>query len=92
MNYSEFEIPLNTLPAIRSSSENYCNVSFAPLAGVPICAILGDQQAASIGHGVFQEGSMKNTYGTGCFLLINTGNQIKFSVLLSFDFAPSHLS
>ena len=70
---SEFGIPEESLPKIRSSSENYCQVTFEPLKGVPITAILGDQQAASVGHGVFDVGSSKNTYGTGCFFLINIG-------------------
>ena len=44
-----------------------------PLAGVPIAGILGDQQAALVGQACFQPGEAKNTYGTGCFMLMNTG-------------------
>ncbi|MGA8104744.1 MAG: glycerol kinase GlpK [Candidatus Acidiferrales bacterium] len=66
-------IPENILPEIRSSSEVYARAQIDPIRGVPIAAILGDQQAALVGQTCFQPGEAKNTYGTGCFLLLNTG-------------------
>jgi glycerol kinase len=68
-----FEIPRAMLPAIRSSSEAYGTAAAEPVSGVPITGILGDQQAALVGQACFNEGDAKNTYGTGCFLLLNTG-------------------
>jgi glycerol kinase len=68
-----FEIPRAMLPAIRSSSERYGTARAEPLQGVPIAGILGDQQAALVGQTCFRAGEAKNTYGTGCFLLMNTG-------------------
>ena len=68
------DIPRSILPEVRSSSEIY---GYAELPGgrVPIAGIAGDQQAALFGQGCFAPGDAKNTYGTGCFLLMNTGNQ-----------------
>jgi glycerol kinase len=68
-----FSIPRSVLPTIRSSSEVYGQVIDGPLKGVPIAGILGDQQAALVGQTCFEPGEAKNTYGTGCFLLMNTG-------------------
>ena len=68
-----FDIPRAMLPAIRSSSERYGTARAEPLQGVPIAGILGDQQAALVGQTCFRAGEAKNTYGTGCFLLMNTG-------------------
>jgi glycerol kinase len=68
-----FNIPSSVLPRIASSSEVYGEISHGPLKGVPIAGILGDQQAALVGQACFQPGEAKNTYGTGCFLLMNTG-------------------
>jgi glycerol kinase len=67
-----FDIPRACLPEIRSSSEVYGEAS-GVLAGVPLAGILGDQQAALVGQACFQPGEAKNTYGTGCFMLMNTG-------------------
>jgi glycerol kinase len=67
-----FGIPRACLPEIVSSSEKL-GIAREPLAGVPICGILGDQQAALFGQACLQPGEAKNTYGTGCFLLMNTG-------------------
>jgi glycerol kinase len=64
------------LPAIRSSSEVYGEATLAALKGVPVAGILGDQQAALAGQACFRPGEAKNTYGTGCFLLMNTGDEI----------------
>jgi glycerol kinase len=68
-----FSIPRQILPQIRSSSEIYGHVAQGPLKGVPLAGILGDQQAALVGQTCFRSGEAKNTYGTGCFLLMNTG-------------------
>jgi glycerol kinase len=68
-----FSIPRSLLPRIVSSSEVYGEVASGPLRGVPIAGILGDQQAALVGQTCFRAGEAKNTYGTGCFLLMNTG-------------------
>ncbi|HEV2731098.1 MAG TPA: glycerol kinase GlpK, partial [Terriglobales bacterium] len=70
-----FEIPEAMLPRIYSSSEVYGHVKEGPLRGVPIAGILGDQQAALVGQTCFRPGEAKNTYGTGCFLLMNTGEK-----------------
>jgi len=69
---SLFNIPRACLPQIRSSSEVYGEAT-DNLAGVPIAGILGDQQAALVGQACFRQGEAKNTYGTGCFMLMNTG-------------------
>ncbi len=68
-----FDIPALMLPKIKSSSEVYGSLARTSLAGVPIAGILGDQQAALVGQTCFQPGEVKNTYGTGCFMLMNTG-------------------
>lgn len=69
-----FEIPRSMLPEIKSCSEVYGRVSERlAAAGVPIAGIAGDQQAALFGQACFTPGMVKNTYGTGCFLLMNTG-------------------
>jgi glycerol kinase len=73
---SAFEIPSAVLPQVRSSSEVYGETSLSTIAGVPIAGILGDQQAALVGQACFRPGEVKNTYGTGCFLLMNTGERI----------------
>ena len=72
---STFEIPAAMLPRIRSSSEVYGTATESALQGVTIAGILGDQQAALVGQTCFQPGEAKNTYGTGCFLLMNVGEQ-----------------
>ena len=69
-----FGIQRSILPAIRSSSEVYGEAREL-LPGVPIAGILGDQQAALVGQTCFNVGDAKNTYGTGCFMLLNTGEQ-----------------
>ncbi|XP_043189068.1 glycerol kinase-like [Amphibalanus amphitrite] len=71
-----FDIPRSVLPEIRSSSEVYGHLVSGALKGVPIAGILGDQQAALVGQACLQQGMAKNTYGTGCFLLYNTGCKI----------------
>ena len=70
-----FEIPRAMLPEVRSSSEVYGKATLGAIAGVEIAGILGDQQAALVGQACFSPGEVKNTYGTGCFLLMNTGER-----------------
>lgn len=71
---NKLKIPAAVLPEVRSSSEVYAETS-PELFGspIPIAGIAGDQQAALFGQACFKPGMMKNTYGTGCFLLMNTG-------------------
>ena len=79
-----FEIPRAMLPSVRSSSEVYGTGTLAAISGVPVAGILGDQQAALFGQTCFRPGEVKNTYGTGCFLLMNTGERLvpsKFGLL-----------
>ncbi|KAI7907109.1 uncharacterized protein BX663DRAFT_528923 [Cokeromyces recurvatus] len=71
-----FEFDQVLLPRIVSSSEIYGYMCEGSLKGVPIAGCLGDQQAALVGQKCFQVGDAKNTYGTGCFMLFNTGNKI----------------
>ena len=73
-----FGISEQCLPSILSSSTLFGTME-ALLKGVPICGILGDQQAALFGQTCFDPGDAKNTYGTGCFMLLNTGTDIVFS-------------
>ncbi|XP_029458939.1 glycerol kinase isoform X2 [Rhinatrema bivittatum] len=70
-----FDIPMDLLPKVRSSSEIYGLVKSGALTGVPVSGCLGDQSAALVGQMCFQVGQAKNTYGTGCFLLYNTGKK-----------------
>ena len=69
-------IPRQMLPEIRSSSEQYGEVDGTAIGGRPVAGILGDQQAALFGQTCFEPGDAKNTYGTGSFLLVNTGEEI----------------
>jgi glycerol kinase len=72
----DMKIPVSMLPEIRSSSEEYGKVrEKGALAGVPIAGILGDQQAATFGQACLSVGEAKNTYGTGNFVLLNTGTE-----------------
>ena len=68
-------VPKSMLPAIKASSEVY-GTCVGALAGVPVAGDLGDQQAALFGQTCFSPGEAKNTYGTGCFMLLNTGEKI----------------
>ncbi|MBO4330607.1 MAG: glycerol kinase GlpK, partial [Oscillospiraceae bacterium] len=73
------DIPAQMLPRPVSNSERYGCVAPRPgisdLAGIPVCAAVGDQQAALFGQGCFTPGTAKNTYGTGCFTLMNLGDR-----------------
>jgi len=66
-------VPRAMLPEIRSSSEVYGEIREGALKGIPIAGDLGDQQAALFGQTCYEAGEAKNTYGTGCFMLMNTG-------------------
>ena len=70
----EFQIPSSVLPEVKSSSELY---GYYQMSGVniPICGVAGDQQSALFGQQCFMRGDAKNTYGTGCFMLMNTGEK-----------------
>lgn len=70
-----FDIPLNMLPEVRSSSEFYGKTSGRFGNGLPVAGIAGDQQAALFGQMCIEPGMVKNTYGTGCFMMMNIGNK-----------------
>lgn len=72
---ADMGIPLSMLPEIRSSSEVYGECKPGVLNGTPIAGILGDQQAATFGQACLEKGTAKNTYGTGNFMLLNTGTE-----------------
>ena len=79
----ELQIPRSMLPQVKPSSEVYGNADPSFLGGpIPIAGAAGDQQAALFGQTCFQPGEAKNTYGTGCFLLMNTGEQPVFSKMV----------
>jgi glycerol kinase len=91
------EIPETLLPKICSSSEIYGEATAEPIKSVKIAGILGDQQAALVGQACFEPGEAKNTYGTGCFLLMNCGEQpveSKFGLLTTVAYKlgpkPAH--
>ncbi|SOE22153.1 glycerol kinase [Spirosomataceae bacterium TFI 002] len=90
-------IPKAMLPKIEPSSKVYGNIVSEAMEGVPLAGILGDQQAALVGQTCFQPGTAKNTYGTGCFMLMNTGTEAipsKFGLLTTvayqFEGEPVH--
>ncbi len=92
-----FEVPETLLPRVKSSGEVYGEATIPALKGVRIAGILGDQQAALVGQACFHPGEVKNTYGTGCFLLMNTGEHMVPStygllttVAYKFGDAPAH--
>ncbi len=75
-----FDIPMSVLPEVRPSSGDFGKTARAGiLAGVPIRGVAGDQQSALFGQCCFEAGQAKNTYGTGCFLLMNTGAEAPVS-------------
>ncbi len=75
-----FDVPRQILPRVKSSSEIYGEIETpSQLKGIKIAGIAGDQQAALFGQTCFESGSTKNTYGTGCFMLQNTGAKINRS-------------
>ncbi len=78
-----FGIPSAILPRVQKSGSVFgytANVSGVPLpSGIPIASVLGDQQAALYGQGCYSPGTVKNTYGTGCFIVLNTGKRLIYS-------------
>ncbi len=73
---STLEIPASILPTVCQTSEVYGHATaISTPSPLPIAAVCGDQQAALFGQACFEKGSVKNTYGTGCFVLMNTGNE-----------------
>lgn len=74
----ELEIPISCLPEIRSNSEvlGHASSSWGAVSGVPLACSLGDQHAALLGHGCLTAGDVKGTYGTGCFIVMNTGSEM----------------
>ncbi len=90
-------IPRAMLPRIASSSEVYGECQIGGMEGVPIAGDLGDQQSALVGQTCFKPGQAKNTYGTGCFLLLNTGlhpvqsrHGLLTTVAYKFGTGPAH--
>jgi glycerol kinase len=75
----DFGIPIQMLPKIVSSSEVYETAKLPAIEGIAIAGDLGDQQAALVGQACFKPGEAKNTYGTGCFMLMNTGEKAVLS-------------
>ncbi len=73
---ADMTIPMSMLPEIRSSAEVYGYAAIPSLAGIPVAGDLGDQQAATFGQACFEPGMAKNTYGTGNFMILNTGTEI----------------
>ena len=71
-------IPSTILPKVQMSSSNFGTFNFKGIE-IPINGVAGDQQSALFGQACFEDGMVKNTYGTGCFLLMNTGNDLKLS-------------
>lgn len=93
----DFGIPAQILPKIASSSEIYGHAKIPAIRDVAIAGVLGDQQAALIGQVCFKPGQAKNTYGTGCFMLLNTGEEIvpsKFGLITTVAYKlgtkPAH--
>jgi glycerol kinase len=75
---SELNIPMSLLPEVKPSSHHFGNCELEG-ALIPIAGIAGDQQAALFGQACFRKGEAKNTYGTGCFMLMNTGTTLDYS-------------
>jgi glycerol kinase len=72
----KLKIPKSILPEVKNSADNYGTTSKKIIGEeIPICAVLGDQQAAAVGQACFDKGSVKSTYGTGAFAIMNTGNK-----------------
>ena len=70
-----FDVPRPVLPTVTPTSSTIATIEHGPLTGVPLTALAGDQQAATFGQACFEPGQVKNTYGTGWFLVVNTGTE-----------------
>ncbi len=93
----KLNIPKSILPTIEPSSKVYGKITSEAMEGVPLAGILGDQQAALVGQTCYQPGEAKNTYGTGCFMLMNTGTEaipskhgLLTTVAYQFENQPVH--
>ncbi len=93
------KIPASILPSIQPSSRVYGQIVSEVMEGVPLAGILGDQQAALVGQTCFNPGEAKNTYGTGCFMLLNTGTTpipsqygLLTTVAYQFENQPVHFA
>jgi len=95
----KLNIPKQILPEIQPSSKVYGNITSEVMEGIPLAGILGDQQAALVGQTCFNPGEAKNTYGTGCFMLLNTGTKpipskygLLTTVAYQFENQPVHFA
>ncbi|MEN9018361.1 MAG: glycerol kinase GlpK [Hellea sp.] len=71
-----FKVPVNVLPTVKNSADNFGHIDFSILGeSIPIFSAIGDQQAAAVGQNCFVKGDIKSTYGTGCFVILNTGEE-----------------
>ena len=70
---SIFRVPRSMLPKVHDSSHTFGVTNFMGTK-IPICGVCGDQQSSAIGQACFKKGMLKSTYGTGCFMFLNTGN------------------
>ena len=75
---SIFRVPRSMLPKVHDSGHTFGITNFMG-SKIPVCGVCGDQQSAAIGQACFKKGMVKSTYGTGCFMLLNTGNKPVFS-------------
>jgi glycerol kinase len=93
-----FNVPLNMLPIVQDSSDNFGETDTSILGhAIPIRGVAGDQQAATVGQACFDTGMMKSTYGTGCFALLNTGenavhskNRLLTTIAYQLDGKPTY--
>jgi len=92
------EIPMDMLPQVKNCADDF-GLTNKDIFGIkiPICGVAGDQQAATVGQACFEPGMLKSTYGTGCFALLNTGNNIVLSknrllttIAYQFDGKPTY--
>lgn len=75
-----FDVPAKILPEVKPSAAHYGTTAHPSIpGGIPICGVAGDQQAALFGQGCFKPGQAKNTYGTGCFMLVHAGTEAPLS-------------
>jgi glycerol kinase len=76
-----FKVPAQVLPSVQNSGSIFGKTAASKVLpeGIPISGVLGDQQAALYGQGCFDPGNVKNTYGTGCFIMMNTGKKLVYS-------------
>ena len=71
-----FKVPISVLPEVKNSADNFGSIDISLLGEtIPILSVIGDQQAAAVGQNCFGRGDIKGTYGTGCFVVLNTGDE-----------------